>query len=245
MDAPLEDEIIKFIAGKRFLKLPFLAIALISILGTAYSTLQAPIEFFRPYAFRFLNIGLKDVDKEKYACAYFSGAAQWNIIQSANVALSQGDPTVSGELLLYEEKLVKCQTSLGYTPSFILIGKSTKTSDLDSYVNLFRMNLSAFSGSLQVHDRFSYLIYQIGYDTAYMQTQMSPIDPEARRVQSESLLIPIDAKRADRLRRNVKEVSSACPCKFPEVVVKTGNLGELIESANAIDAAMEKFLPLD
>ena len=244
MATPFEDEVIKFISSKRPLKLAFLAIALLGVLGSAYSTLRPMLEKLQPFAYRALGIDMSRAEKQKYQCAYFSGAAQWDLPTSSRVAESQGPRLLAKTLAAYQDRLSGCQSALGYSPPTIPSAISAEAIDLPKIQAAVIGSLNSFSGSLQTKDRLAYLIYQIGNDTAFVLTQLAPSAPEDRLAATASLT-PFEADVARRITESVEEANGICPCRrLPRIALQSPSRQELVESVRALDDAMSKYFAL-
>ncbi|WP_367846548.1 hypothetical protein [Rhodoferax sp. WC2427] len=242
MAAPFEDEVIQFIGSRRPLKLAFLAVTVVGILGSAYSTLHPLFEKLQPFTYRALGVELPKDIKQRYSCAYFSGSAQWDLPNSTKVAESQGIVRVTTTLANFQEKLLACQNALGYSPPPIPPALDVAPNEVPHIQTALISNLSAFSGALQSKDRLTYLLYQIGSDTAMAITQLAPSDPEELRDSVTTSLIPLEAEVANRISDSLEEASGICPCKLPRIAVRSNSRQEFLRSARELDAAMSNYL---
>jgi len=242
MAAPFEDEVIKFIGTRRPLKLAFLLVAAIGVLGSAYKTVEPVLEKVKPFVFRVLDLELERAVRQKYGCAYFSGGAQWNLPAAARVASSLTTEVVIKNLSSYQMRLATCLNALGYSTPTNWTPTSDQSKELDRAHGATIGALNSFTGSLQAKDRLTYLIYQIGNDVAFVLTQFEPSSPEERLTLS-TALAPYEADVSKRLSASLDEARALCPCKLPAMPAKLEDRRALLEAARAIDESMLRLLP--
>jgi hypothetical protein len=237
MAIPLEDELIKFIVGKRPLKLLFLIVAGVGLLSSAYKTVQPAVDWLQPVIYRLLDVKLDRADRQKYGCAYFSGGAQWNLPAAARVASSMAPETISKNLAAYQGRLSTCLNALGYPTPNNWTSTSKDLKELERAQSATVGALNSFAGSLQAKDRLTYLVHQIGNDIAFVLTQLEPLSPDER-MSMDTALLPYEVDVARRLAESLAEAQTLCPCKLPIGAVKSENRRALIESSRELDAYM-------
>ena len=241
MAAPFEDEVIKFIAGRRPLKLAFLLVAGIGVASSAYKALEPISVAAKPTLFRALGVELPRADRERLSCAYFSGAAQWDMPNSNRVAKSRNAAAVSENIQHYQARLSKCMAALGQLPPSAWAPASLTEDELARSASATNAALNTFSGKLQSKDRLTYLGHQFANDTAYVLTQLAPQSPDDR-VQLELYLPGIEVDRAHRMKETIEEAQSLCPCRLPRIEVASSTYKALLDSARLADDALTKYL---
>jgi hypothetical protein len=244
MGAPFEDEVIKYIAARRPLKLVLVAVTAIGIVGSAYGTVRPILESLRPMVHRVFNVSLSRLEQQKYGCAYFAGGATSDISNSVRVAQSQGTAAVAKTLGYYQDRLMSCQFALGYTPPPSTPAAAADAKDLPRIQAALFASLSAFSGSLLSRDRLSYLVFQMGVDTAWGMTQLVPASPDDRQMLG-APLTDAEIHVGKRVRESLTEARSLCPCRLPRVEIRTESRQLLLDSMRDLDEELERTLRAD
>ena len=240
MAAPFEDEIVKFIARKRPLKLIFLLVATIGVFSSAFTAARPVLALGQPLAYRLLGIKPPEDEREKYECAYYAGAAQWDLPSAARVAQSQTAEVVARTIQSYQVKLAACGSRLGYSAPSVPFAISVDRTELARIQSAVEYSLHSLSGSLASKDRASYALFRVGASAANVISQITPSRPDDRR--AGAALAPFEVEIGHELKRALAEARSLCLCRIPLVEIKIDSRQELIASATAVDLALTKLL---
>lgn len=239
-----EDEVIKFVAAKRPLKIVFLLIAAIGVLGSAYTTLEPLIDRAKPLAYRLLDVSMDPATKERLGCAYFSGAAQWDLPRADRASRSYGAEAAMLNIRRYENRLSECMSLFGASVPTGWYPNSQQAAELDRAEKVVSETLYGLSGTVQGKDRLSYLVFRLGSDASFVEDKIAPQSPEERSSMLALVPDPIEAELAKHLRENIREARSICLCRFPDVQIAAATRGEVLESAQKVDREMTKLLNL-
>ncbi len=240
MAAPFEDEIVKYIASKRPLKLAFLFVAAVGVVGSAFTTARPLLTGLQPLAYRLLGIAPPDEVRDRYKCAYYAGASQWDLPKAVRLAQSQTQEVVAKTIHSYQVKLTECGSLLGYSLPSVPPAVTAERVELARIQAAVEYSLHSLSGSLASRDRASHAFFRIGSAAANVVTQMAPVDPEERRINA--ALSPFELEIGHELERALTEARRLCLCRIPALDVKTASRNELVASATAVDEALTELL---
>ncbi len=205
----LEDEIAAFVRKRRPLKLLFMAVGLLGILGSAVTTLKPIYDRGKPYVLRTLGIELDRSEKQRFGCAYELGQARSNLDLAVGAAGSFGDKTKSAAFNSYRDMLTLCQATLGTPYHAVPIIFSA-----DAH-QAFSDSVREAEGTLRAKDHASSAFFDLGQATEAVIKGFQPgSGGDALRFP-----VPLNDQERNALRdaqEKRTEAAKLCPCKIPE-----------------------------
>ncbi len=232
----LEDEIADFVRARRPLKLLFMAVGILGILGSAVTTLKPIYDRGEPFVLRTLGIELDRSDKQRFGCAYELGQARSNMGLAASAAGTFGDKTKGTAFNSYRGILTLCQATLGtpYHAVPIVYSGDSEQAFIDS--------VQEAEGTLRAKDHASSAFFDLGQATEANIKGLQPtLGGDALRFPS-----PLDDHERKQLREVQEkraEAAKLCPCKIPELQISTEDRNEIVRLLSLFDLEMLRLFP--
>lgn len=241
---PFEDQVWKYIAERRPLKIIFVTVAVIGVVSSAAKTIEPAWKTVVQLSNRYLASEPSPEVREKYGCAFRVGQAYWDFSRFvARTTKEQSEEGWIANSLVQEIRL--CQRMFQFTPQIAdLIPKATNSvataDEIKLHFAAVTNSWNDFQAFLATKDRQALALLRLGseFSTARMGLSYSRSrDPQGFKLPLHEDLAAEVAKMSN----HHKEAQSEFPFQLPRLQLDTATAETLLNSIIAAEARFAKY----